>query len=89
MIIEHTQYQIWAVDRRGKLIHAGPARLAIVGPSVARRLEREWQAWADGIAAAHPECPTAQSRRKTVALIIHPCGKPEAARRYSILPRRR
>jgi hypothetical protein len=77
-----TEFQTWAVDRAGALVHAGPHKVERFGPSTARRLLREWEAWADGIAAEVPDCPTAQSRRVAVALIAHPVGQRELAKRY-------
>jgi hypothetical protein len=70
------EYQTYALDRDGQLLHCGPRWLkpACLGLSTIRRLVREWESWADGIAKEQPDCPTAASRRKTAVLVIHPVG---------------
>lgn len=80
------RFQVWAVDANGQGVHAGAHEFRRFGQKTAERYVREWEAWADGIAAEHPDCPTAQSRGITVAVIAWPIGKPELRRQFTIAP---
>jgi hypothetical protein len=81
-----TEYQIYAVDANGGLVHATVRRFRRVTPRAIARHVREWEVWADGIAGQSPGCGTAQVRRKTVAVHIHPVGKPDECRRIEVPP---
>jgi hypothetical protein len=79
-----TQYQCWALSREGVLLSAGPRRFERVGPSVIRKYVADWEQWADTIAAEHPDCSTAKSRRRTTFVCIHPIGKPEEKQSFRL-----
>lgn len=71
------EYQCWALDATGELLHAGIRELPRVGPSTVRRYIADWEAWADTIAKQYPDCPTAQHRRRTASVCFHPVGSPD------------
>jgi hypothetical protein len=69
---EAVEYQTWAVDAEGNLIHCGPRTWRRVAPWVIRRYVNKWERWADKIAREHPDCPTAQSRRRQARVAVQP-----------------
>jgi hypothetical protein len=78
------EYQTWALDRQGNLLHAGVRTWDRVGPSTIRKYVADWEAWADQIANKHPDCPTAHSRRKTFTVAVHPVGKPSQTQWFGV-----
>ena len=75
----------YGIDAAGTMVHCGPRRhRGRFGQAAAQRLQDEWERWADTIAARSPDCPTAQARGQTVAVRVHPIGKPELCREFRI-----
>ena len=83
-----TNYQIYAVDKNEKIVHAGTTMLNNISIDICRKLERNWVRWRNEYVKNNPgEYPTAVDRRnkvKTVKYIVHPVGMPEKAMRIPL-----
>lgn len=66
------EYQLWALDRSGEVLHAGCHALPRLSRRVLRQYVAQWEAWADTVAAESPDCGTARSRRRTVYVLAYP-----------------
>ncbi len=71
------EYQLWACDRKGELLHAGVQKIdreTRIHGGFIRKYVQDWERWADTIAAKWPGCGTAGARRRTFRVFIHPVG---------------
>ena len=70
------EYQIYAIDKHGKLNHAGPKFIrGNVTANKCKRLERAWRKWRKEYLATHPgNYPLREHHNKTVKYIMNVVG---------------
>src|SRR5690606_35625352 len=69
---ESAKIQVYACDRNGALIHAGPNSIPRLGPSAIRRLQADWERWAGTMTAARLNAQSKTSLRRTAFIGLEP-----------------
>jgi hypothetical protein len=71
-----SEYQIYGLDVKGKVTHAGVVKADCVDFQTAKRIQREWQHWRARYLRENPGNYPLRFVRRTVLLVVHLVGEP-------------
>lgn len=82
------EYQAYAYDKAGALVHAGPftMRDARELEATVRKVERAWRRWRNRYLKEHPDARSSPigDRRNGRSYVVHPIGNPGLSVRVSV-----